>query len=102
MGLYEGELKMTTEFKTKDLNKLLFRKPVEVLIILYNNNNCSLSQLLRKCECSYPYIPAVIRLFEYNKIVTKTKKGRACEVKLTAKGERICEILSMLRSEIKD
>lgn len=78
------------------MKKLMESIPVKLLLIISEQNNY-LSRIMRELACTYSHIVKVADRLEKLKIITKRKKGRKTEIKLTKKGLEVREHLEAIQ-----
>jgi predicted transcriptional regulator len=89
-------------WKKKKGTKLFMRtKPVDLILCLQNTNeDVYPSMLAKEANCTYSHTVHLLQKMEKMKLVKFEKKGRLKLVKLTDKGNNICNFFKGILKEI--
>ncbi|UCD04529.1 MAG: MarR family transcriptional regulator [Candidatus Woesearchaeota archaeon] len=89
-------------WKKKKGTKLFLRtKPVDLILCLQNTNeDVYPSMLAKEANCTYSHTVHLLQKMEKMKLVKFEKKGRLKLVKLTDKGNNICNFFKGILKEL--
>ena len=82
------------------MKQFMTQVPVKVLLNISEKNNY-LSKIMRNLVVTYSHVVKVAERLEESKIITKKKKGRKTEIKLTKKGLEIRKHIEAIQRLIR-
>jgi predicted transcriptional regulator len=80
----------------QDIERLFFRKPSNILVLLLENE-MSLSEIATRANIDHPYVIITTRKLEEGKVVKTKKEGRKRMVRLTKDGEELAMLLRKVK-----
>lgn len=80
----------------------LFRKPFEVLVIIYNNKDINIAQITREMTIGYDYLHRTIKLLRKLGMIRISTISRLKYVRVTGKGEEIAKSMNHVYMKLKN